>query len=86
MNGTRYAFHRMYEAWKATQPQLFWTDENLWGLDDQETVKRAECPAAALLIVEPGRDAALPLKGGLGTYNGDGANHIQVARRPQKGA
>ena len=39
MNGTMYAFHRMHEAWKATQPQLFWTDENLYGGLDERRVE-----------------------------------------------
>ena len=54
--GLAYAIRRAYDCWRETQPQLFWTDENLYGLDDQATEKQAaECPAAARLIVEPER-------------------------------
>ena len=35
-----------YDAWRLTQPQLFWTDENLYGLDETET--------CVLRLVEPG--------------------------------
>jgi hypothetical protein len=69
----------MYEAWRSTQPQLFWTDENLWGLDEPG-------PGAARLV-EPATLAVPPTTGGLAeTFKGEGANHIQVARLPQKGA
>ena len=74
------ALTRCRRAWEATQPQLFWTDANLWGgLDERD--------AGAVLLVEP---AAAPLQGHRGglvsAFNGDGANPSQVARRPQKGA
>ena len=34
------ALHRCYDAWRETQPQLFWTDENLYGLGNAATSAR----------------------------------------------
>ena len=75
------ALYQCRRAWEATQPQLFWTDENLWGgLDEQD--------AGAFLLVEPAVAPLLTAAAGsaLTTCNGDGANPLKVARRPQKGA
>ena len=75
------ALYRCRRAWEASQPQLFWTDENLWGDGWTGSVREAALPvepAAPLLTAAAGS--------ALTTYNGDGANPIQVARRPQKGA
>lgn len=36
-----------YDAWRGTQPQLFWTYENLYGLDEAERARRP------LRLVEP---------------------------------
>ena len=73
------ALTRCRRAWEATQPQLFWTDENLWGgLDEQD--------AGAVLLVEPAVAPLLPAAAGSNTFDGDGANPIKVARRPQEGA
>jgi len=36
-----------YDAWRGTQPQLFWTDQNLYGLDETEV------HAGYLRLVEP---------------------------------
>ena len=73
------ALNRCRRAWEATQPQLFWTDENLWGgLDGQR--------AGASLPVEPVAPLSHRAAGSALAFNGDGANHMQGARRPQKGA
>ena len=40
------ALHQCKRAWERTQPQLFWTDDHLWGgLDERD--------AGAVLLVEP---------------------------------
>jgi len=75
------ALNTAYDAWRETQPQLFWTDENLWGgLDEQD--------AGAFLLVEPAVPPVSPPHGGLDlqAFDGDGANPGKEARRPQKGA
>ena len=75
------ALHQCKRAWERTQPQLFWTDDHLWGgLDERD--------AGAVLLVEPAVPPVSPPHGGLDlqAFNGDGANHFRAARRPQKGA
>lgn len=68
-------------AWERSQPQMTltgWADM-LDGLDEADRGK----PVG---LVEPAHSPFL--EGGLAlkTYDGDGANHMRGARRPQKGA
>ena len=74
------ALYRCRRAWEATQPQLFWTDENLWGDGWTGSVREAALP------VEPVAPPFSPRDGLETAFDGDGANPIKVARRPQKGA
>ena len=77
--GAGLALHRMYEAWRLTQPQLFWTDENLYGGLDEPG------PGAARLV-EPAHAAVPPMAGGLDTSYGAAAHPSKEARQPQEGA
>lgn len=77
------ALDRCRHAWEASQPQFTiegWADM-VDGLDEADRGKPVGLiePATPLPLLEAG---GLALK----TYDGDGANHIQGARRPRKGA